>query len=178
MIRQLAEKFNKCLSRKFSALNYDAVSPNLAKILIFKSHDVYLNLATEEFLFEKVKNLVPTLLIYQNDKTVVIGKHQNPWKECNLPEMRKNSVKLARRLSGGGAVYHDLGNTCFSFMDPLSTVPQNIDFKDINTKVIEEALQSLGLPAKTSPRHDVRIYEKKVSGSAYKFKPRNRTLHL
>jgi len=148
------------------------------QILIAQSTDIDLNLAMEEYIFEQSKLLVPTLLMFRNAKAVVIGKHQNPWKECNLPAMKRDKVLLSRRKSGGGTVYHDLGNACFSFMDPLAGLPSKLDFKEINAGVVVEALEKLGVPdVIRTNRGDITVRGKKVSGSAYKFKPKNRTLH-
>ena len=157
--------------------SFTTTKPDI-QVLISKSTNIYMNLATEEFIFEKSMPLIPTLLLYRDAKTVVIGKHQNPWKECNLSAMRKDKIQLARRKSGGGAVYHDLGNACFSFMDPLGDLPKNIDFKEINASVITESLINLGLPdIKRGTRGDVTVRDLKVSGSAFQLKPAKRTLH-
>ncbi len=99
-------------------------------IVTTTSNNIVFNLATEEFLFENAKILHPTLFLWRNDKTIVIGKHQNPWRECRIKEMQRDGVNLARRKSGGGAVYQDLGNTCFSFLDPLTEVPKGIILKE------------------------------------------------
>jgi lipoate-protein ligase A len=148
------------------------------KVIISTSNNIVFNLATEEYLFEKSKVLHPILFLWRNDKTIVIGKHQNPWKECRTKEMERDGINLARRKSGGGAVYQDLGNTCFSFLDPLGELPTNSNFKEYNTDVLIEALKSLGATkAEKGGRNDILIEGKKVSGSAYKFNPGSRILH-
>ena len=80
--------------------------------------DPYENLAIEERVFDNLAPGAETLLLYVNSATVVIGKHQNPWLEVNLPELAKRKMALARRISGGGTVYHDTGNVNFSFLVP------------------------------------------------------------
>ena len=107
------------------------------------------------------------LFLWRNNDTVVIGRAQNPWKECNTRRMSEDGVKLARRSSGGGAVFHDLGNTCFTFMAGKPEYD-----KSISTGIILDALHSLGLTAGASGRNDLIVTtadgERKVSGSAYR----------
>ncbi|CAM8360607.1 lipoate-protein ligase A [Klebsiella quasipneumoniae] len=99
--------------------------------------------------------------------TVVIGRAQNPWKECNTRRMEEDHVRLARRSSGGGAVFHDLGNTCFTFMAGKPEYD-----KTVSTAIVLAALNSLGVTADASGRNDLVVKtdsgDRKVSGSAYR----------
>ena len=70
-------------------------------------------------MYEHLNLVNPVLFIYRNQKTIIIGKHQNPWKECRVQLLDEDGVLLARRKSGGGCVYQDMGNTVFSFMNPI-----------------------------------------------------------
>lgn len=88
----------------------------------------------------------PTLFLWRNERTIVIGKHQNPWKECHLQAMERDGVTLSRRITGGGAVYHDLGNTCFSFLTPYAGL-QALDYKTVNNEILLGALADLGVQA-------------------------------
>lgn len=174
----LLKKLRTPLLSHARLISTDALNSTSVKVITSTSNDIIFNLATEEYLFEKSKVLHPILFLWRNDKTIVIGKHQNPWKECRTKEMGRDGVNLARRKSGGGAVYQDLGNTCFSFLDPLGEVPSSASFKEYNTDVLLQALRSLGVAkAEKSGRNDIVIEGKKVSGSAYKLNPGSRTLH-
>mgnify|MGYP000278210673 CR=1 FL=1 len=77
------------------------------------SNCIYTNLAYEEYLFTKqfAKTAKPILFLWQNRPTVVIGRFQNPWLETNVKYARENNINIARRISGGGTVYHDLGQS-------------------------------------------------------------------
>jgi lipoate-protein ligase A len=88
--------------------------------------------------------------LWRNADTVVIGRAQNPWKECNTRRMEEDNVRLARRSSGGGAVFHDLGNTCFTFMAGKPEYD-----KTISTAIVLNALNSLGVTAEASGRNDL-----------------------
>jgi lipoate-protein ligase A len=139
-----------------------------ANILIQESKDVLLNLATEEYLYEHSVITNPVLFLWQNQKCVIIGKHQNPWKECNVPELEKDGVVLARRKSGGGCVYEDMGNAVFSFFNPISDFKTS-NYKTMNNDVLIKTLEALGIPgAEPSGRNDIVIKDRKISGSAYK----------
>ncbi|MFC0179169.1 lipoate--protein ligase [Thorsellia kenyensis] len=136
------------------------------RLLISESYDPWFNLAVEETIFKSITSQ-KILFLWRNQNTVVIGRGQNPWKECNTKKMEEDGIKLARRSSGGGAVFHDLGNTCFTFMAPKPEYD-----KSISTQIILNALSSLDINAKASGRNDIVIEstmgEKKISGSAYK----------
>ena len=140
------------------------------KIRIFdiQSQNIHQNLALENYLFNHDQLKYPTLLLWRNDKTIVIGKHQNPWKECYLDRIERDGVVLARRKSGGGAVYQDLGNTCFSFLTPIfeeNVAP--LDTRKKNNGIILAALRTLGIEGTVSGRNDLEVNGKKFSGSAY-----------
>lgn len=122
----------------------------------------FLNLSCEEVFFAQAKS--PTLFLYRNEKSIIIGRNQNPWKEIHIDRMNEDNVTLFRRRTGGGTVYQDLGNTCFSFINPDS--PQN--YKVLNNSIIFRALKSLDINAEASGRNDLLVNGKKISGSAYK----------
>ena len=108
-----------------------------------------------------------------------MGRHQNPWKECWISKMKKDGIKLARRRSGGGAVYQDLGNSCFTFINPIHKGELALDTaKKVNNKILLKALKNLGIEAEVSGRNDILCDGSKISGSAYKVNlGKNRTLH-
>jgi len=135
------------------------------------------NLAIEEYIFDHVEIQNPILFLWRNTKTIIIGKHQNPWKECRVQLLEENDVLLARRKSGGGCVYQDLGNSVFSFINPINSF-ENVDFKTMNNDILINALKnSFGITAEASGRNDLVIpksqgydVDRKISGSAYKLK--------
>lgn len=122
----------------------------------------YYNLALEDYLMHHIPPDSMILYLWQNQNTVVIGKNQNAYKECHLQEMEYDHCYLARRHSGGGAVFHDLGNLNYTFLTHL-------DSYDINRQsmVIVKALQACGLNAQVTGRNDIEIEGRKVSGNAY-----------
>ena len=127
------------------------------------------NLATEEYIFEHVDITNPILFLWRNSPTIIIGKHQNPWKECHVQRLEEDNIVLARRKSGGGCVYQDLGNSVFSFINPIDDFAKQ-DFKTLNNEVLLNSLKSFGVVGEASGRNDLTVDGKKVSGSAYKLK--------
>lgn len=150
-------------------------SKQKVRVLISETFDPWFNIATEDWIFRDMDPSVQTLFLWRNDKTVVIGRFQNPWSECNTQKMEEDDIKLARRQSGGGAVFHDLGNTNFTFLSSKQTYDKNI-----NNKIIINALKTFGLEAFASGRNDILVNtndgEKKISGSAFK-ETKDRSFH-
>ncbi|HPB18105.1 MAG TPA: lipoate--protein ligase, partial [Clostridia bacterium] len=105
-------------------------------IVINTSLDPWFNLALEEYLLDKVTDYENILFLWQNANTVVIGKNQNPWRECRSELLEAEGGKLARRSTGGGAVYHDIGNLNFSFILARS----NQDF-NLQARIITQAVK-------------------------------------
>lgn len=120
------------------------------------------NLAAEEYLFRNFTDDV--LFLYVNQASVVVGKHQNAMAEVNPKFVTENNIKVIRRLSGGGAVYHDPGNLNFSFHKTVDD-PAKVSFKVFNEPIVE-VLKQLGIPAEISPRNDIFVKGFKVSGHA------------
>lgn len=125
------------------------------------SFNPYENIALERYLFDTFDGN-PILYLWQNKKTVVIGKWQNIYEECNLEEMNKLNVLPARRYTGGGAVYHHLGNLNFTFI----VDPSIYDVRK-QSSVILNALLNLGIKANFSGRNDLEYEGKKFSGNAF-----------
>lgn len=137
-------------------------SPSI-HVFIASEHDPWLNLAIEDWIFKEMDPQDSVLYLWRNEPTVVIGRYQNPWKECDLSAMEQDGVHLARRQSGGGAVYQDLGNTNFTFMCSRRSYD-----KHRNTRMIIDAIGRFGIIAEASGRNDILVDGAKISGSAYK----------
>ena len=132
------------------------------KVYISKTFNPSFNLALEEYLVRRHDPSDQVLFLWQNQNTVVIGRNQNPWKECNIEEIKRLEGKLVRRLSGGGAVYHDLGNLNFTFISAYSKdkIAENID-------LLIQVLAQHGIEAVFSGKNDILVQEAKISGNAY-----------
>ena len=120
------------------------------------------NLALEELCFDRVKQDDRLLFLWQSSDTVVVGKNQNPWHECSLPAMEKGKVNLARRLSGGGAVFHDAGNLNFAFFMPRSEYKATTIFS-----MVINTLKQFGVQTTMMGRSSLGIHGRKVSGNAF-----------
>jgi lipoate-protein ligase A len=125
--------------------------------------DPYFNLALEEYLFN-LENEQTYFWLWQNDNTIVIGKNQNAFREIRGEFVREHGIKVARRITGGGAVYHDLGNINFTFIVPALQV-KKYDFRRF-TGQIAQTLTTFGLAAEHSGRNDLLLKGKKFSGNA------------
>lgn len=137
------------------------------RLLISNSYNPWFNLSFEEYIFKNMPKEQSILFLWRNQNTVVIGRAQNAWKECNTRRMEQDGIRLARRNSGGGAVFHDLGNTCFTFMSTKKEYNKNL-----STNIILDGLNRLGIKVMISGRNDLIIHttqgERKISGSAYR----------
>lgn len=128
------------------------------------STDPYYNLAFEEYVLTRMDKGKDYFLLWQNDNTVVVGRYQNTAAEVDLDAARLNGVRIVRRMSGGGAVYHDMGNLNFSFVTDADRHAE-FDFKVFILPLIE-TLRKLGVTAQFNGRNDVTIDGKKFSGNS------------
>lgn len=126
------------------------------------SFDPYLNIALEKHLLESVEPDSCILYLWQNQNTVVIGRNQNAYAECNTELLEKEGGHLARRLSGGGAVFHDIGNLNFTFL--MNEADYDLD-KQLS--VIQSACALAGIETERSGRNDILARGQKFSGNAF-----------
>ncbi|WP_243385807.1 lipoate--protein ligase [Bacillus kexueae] len=126
--------------------------------------DPRINLAIEEYALKHLDPSNTYLLFYINEPSIIIGKNQNTVEEINADYVEENGIHVIRRLSGGGAVYHDLGNLNFSFL----TKDDGDSFHNFKkfTDPVVKALQKLGVPAELSGRNDILANGRKISGNA------------
>ena len=132
------------------------------KIYITDRTDPYFNLASEQYLLDTENDEV--FMLWRNEKAVIIGRNQNAYAEINKPFVDEHGIKVVRRLTGGGAVFHDLGNVNFTYIVPRSDCP-TLDFERFSRPVIN-ALRGLGVEAELSGRNDITVDGRKISGNA------------
>ena len=124
----------------------------------------FTNLAIEEYLFNTIYEPNCDIFhVYRNSRSVILGRNQNPFKELNFELIIKDSVPVVRRQSGGGTVYHDLGNTNY-----LHIMPRSRFDRKFSVGMVNRALHELDIPSFVNNRHDIYVGDKKVSGSAFK----------
>jgi len=126
--------------------------------------DAYRNLALEEYVLRHKPTDEDCLLFYVNAPSIIIGRNQNTIEEINPAVVDARGIKVVRRISGGGAVYHDLGNLNFSFITPYAA--ERFNRYDAFTRPVIEVLQSLGVPAELGGRNDILAGGRKISGNA------------
>jgi lipoate-protein ligase A len=147
--------------------NFNSIghSKRRRRVIFSLSNNIYENLALENYLFEHLEPQEELLFLWRNSNTVVIGRFQDPEIECNLKAIQADGIPLARRQSGGGTVWHDLGNLCFTFMSFKTFFN-----REKNLILIQRALQTLGFPVEINNRYDILLYGNKISGSAFREK--------
>lgn len=133
------------------------------------------NLALEEYVFENLTEFGDIFLLWINEPTIVVGKNQNTIEEINLDYIKENNINVVRRMSGGGAVYHDYGNLNYTIISEKGNKSVSFNFAAF-TKPIIQVLDKLGIKAEFSGRNDLTIDGKKFCGNAQYMK-KNRILH-
>ena len=142
------------------------------KYIRLKTTDPYINLAVEEYLLRHSNDDI--FMLWQNAPSVVVGKNQNVYAEVNVEYAEEHNINIVRRITGGGAVYHDLGNLNYTFITSDEKA-KALDYEYF-TRPIIDALASLGLTAVLSGRNDLECDGKKFSGNA-QFTSNGRILH-
>lgn len=137
-----------------------------------RAFDPYFNIAAEEYFFRNFEENI--VFLYINSPSVIIGKHQNVYEEVNLRHIKENNIPLIRRISGGGSVFHDMGNLNFTFISNKREGSQ-INFRE-QTKPVMAFLEKYGLEPKLGDKNEIRLGDWKFSGNAeHVFK--NRVMH-
>ncbi|HND74044.1 MAG TPA: lipoate--protein ligase family protein, partial [Saprospiraceae bacterium] len=127
-----------------------------------ESTDPYFNIATDEYILKYMEE--DCFMLWRNDNAIIVGKYQNTLSEINYDYVRENNISVVRRMSGGGAVYHDLGNLNFSFTK--SGADSNLTDFEKFTKPIVDVIRSLGVDARFEGKNDLMIDGRKFSGNA------------
>lgn len=131
------------------------------KYYISDSVNPYENLALEQCLFRAADRESAVLYLWQNDRTIVAGRNQNIFAECRAEEFLAEGGRIARRHSGGGTVYHDLGNLNFSLIS-RDAAPETVDYR----RLVADALADFGVAVESNGRNDLLAGGRKISGSA------------
>ncbi len=129
------------------------------KFLVNPCTNAHWNMAFDEFALEGLDVREPLFYLWQNAPAVIIGLNQSPYAEVNLPYLEEKGILLARRVTGGGAVYHDLGNLNYSIVGPIQDMEEAFE-------IMPAALCRLGVPAERSGRNDILVDGRKCSGYA------------
>ena len=133
----------------------------------YLGQDAYTNIAMDSWLLYNLKPTEPVFSLWQNKRAVIIGRNQNTFSEINQDYIDSHDVQVVRRVSGGGAVYHDLGNICFTFFVPVEN-SGTVNFKKF-VQPMYDALHAVGINAEITGRNDLEVEGKKVSGNAQRY---------
>ena len=144
------------------------------KTILNDSKDPTFNLALEEYVLKELDSDEDFILLWQNAKSVIIGRNQNTYEEINHELVKEHDVQVVRRITGGGAVYHDLGNLNFSFI--TKSLKDNLNNYRKFTDPVIKVLNDLGVPAEFQGRNDIVVDGKKISGNAQAWH-KNKMLH-
>lgn len=147
--------------------------PKLSYLNLYTTDPAW-NLAAEQYVFDALPRDRTYFMLWQNDNAIIIGKHQNTAAEIDQQFVRENGVRVVRRLSGGGAVYHDMGNLNFTFIADVGSM-ESINFKLFCQPVVA-ALAALGVQAEVNGRNDMTINGQKFSGNSQYLKE-GRVMH-
>jgi lipoate-protein ligase A len=142
--------------------------------IISKSYKPQFNIAMEEYCFTKLMQYEKVFILWINEPSIIIGKHQNTLQEVNMQYVRENDIHIVRRITGGGAVYHDHNNLNYTIISNEKKGTE-FDFKTFSEPVIE-TLRGLGVEARFTGRNDILIDGKKVCGNAQAYK-NDRIMH-
>lgn len=137
------------------------------RVIVSKEMDVYTNFAIEKYLINHIDEDEVILFLWQSKKNVMLGKNQNPVRECNVKLLQDEGGVLCRRITGGGAIYCDHGNMLFSFIVPKTSYDLSKQLQ-----VILDACRAFGVNAEKSGRNDLTIEGRKFSGNAFYHTPR------
>jgi lipoate-protein ligase A len=153
------------------------------RYLLNNSTDPYFNMALDEFCLENIVLDEPYFYLWRNRPSVIIGLNQNAYSEVNLGYLNANGITLARRVTGGGAVYHDLQNLNYTIVAPLPCHPERCPepvegrSEGSTPSPIVDALRQLGVPAELTGRNDIFVEGRKVSGYARRVSKRQEIIH-
>lgn len=140
-----------------------------------QSIEPYFNQAVEEYFLKNSDENI--FMLWRNDNAIIVGKHQNTLAEINVDKVKEREIKVVRRLTGGGAVFHDLGNVNYTFIMGYGAEGAKVDFKKYNQPIID-VLANLGVKAHFSGRNDILIDDQKFSGNAeHIYHQKQRVLH-
>lgn len=133
------------------------------RLLVLPTTDPHFNLAAEEYLFHTAADDI--FMLWQNRDSIIVGKNQNTWAEIDLDRVTRDKIPVVRRITGGGAVFHDLGNFNFTFIMKRTETAQPLDFHSFLNPIVG-FLHTYRIPAQISGRNDLEIDGKKFSGNA------------
>ncbi len=144
------------------------------RYLLNNSTDPYFNMALDEFCLENIVLDEPYFYLWRNRPSVIIGLNQNAYSEVNLKYLEENGINLVRRVTGGGAVYHDLQNLNYTIVSPICHPERS---EGSTPAPIVAALRQLGVPAELTGRNDIFVEGRKVSGYARRVSKRQEIIH-